>query len=571
MPKEIELPDGSIAEFPDDMPDDAISTVLRQQFPSDSDPTEPPATPGPSMPRQQPPRPPTSIGGEESARQSPLQKLLSSGLMGPSDLEDPVGRDVSNILKGAVKGVGQLAFGAGEAIREGGRRVGLVEDEEPLTDRISGARRKRSLGERIRGTQEALGLKPEGTAQSIGAFAGKAVPAFATGGTSLVPQLAASAALSGGQTALEGGEGRDIALSTVLGAGGPVAGKVLGRLAPKLSAAAVEQYKRALHATTRKGKIATGAAGQGLKGKDIVPELLRRRVSGSLEDLAAKGEQLSGEAGEAIEGAYKTAAGAGKKVDTDKLIQELDTLKASFTAPAKDQAAAFRLAGDDPQKLMLAQQGRVVVDDAAFEKMSQLQAKLDSLSPDPHTIWQFRKSLDDVVRSSGGFEKAVSPKVAAGIAKNARAVIQKELMKANPDLARLNAEYGLWEDLQQIASETALRQTGQQGSRGWLARAAGGVVGAILGTGGGPVTQAAAAAGTSSVMGRLANMVSSPRWRTVSAVQKAKIADLMSSGKTQELADYLGRIAGTTAGRVSMDIRTGVENKRRSRDLSQKL
>lgn len=32
MPIEVELPDGSIAEFPDGMPDDQINAVLQRQF-----------------------------------------------------------------------------------------------------------------------------------------------------------------------------------------------------------------------------------------------------------------------------------------------------------------------------------------------------------------------------------------------------------------------------------------------------------------------------------------------------------------------------------------------------------
>jgi len=41
MAKEIELPDGSIAEFPDSMDDASIKEVLRKKFPATPAPRQP--------------------------------------------------------------------------------------------------------------------------------------------------------------------------------------------------------------------------------------------------------------------------------------------------------------------------------------------------------------------------------------------------------------------------------------------------------------------------------------------------------------------------------------------------
>lgn len=525
-------------------------------------------TPAPQVPEDAPAPPP------EPARLSWAEKL---GGMIPRGLQELAGEQEQSIMPGresasaseaglraglgtlkneaigALKGLGQLAVGAGEAVREGGRRIGVLEDDEApnLSDLVSGARRKRTLGERIRGTREALGLEAQGPIQELGAMAGKTIPAFVTGGSSLAADLATNAALAGGQTALEGGTPGQVAGSAALGVAGPAVGRLGRAVAPKLARAAVEQYTKALHPTGRAAKA---------EAARIVPELLRRRVSGNLEGLAARGEQLSGEAGEAIEQAYAGASKAVKKINAKALADELEGLKAPFVADAASPMAAFEAAKGNPALADLAQRGKIVLNEPAVAAISDIQDQLRRIKPDPESLWRLRRNLDNIVRATNGFERPLPPQAQAAIARDARAVIQKELTKSSPDLSKLNEEYRLWESLQHVASETALRKTGQQGASGMLARAAGGAAGgAIGGIPGAFVGQG--------VTKQLTDIVSSPRWRTVSAVQKAKIADLLAKGANEELARYLSRIVAVSATRPTQ----GVEQARRRRSVAQGL
>jgi hypothetical protein len=91
-------------------------------------------------------------------------------------------------------------------------------------------------------------------------------------------------------------------------------------------------------------------------------------------------------------------------------------------------------------------------------------------------------------------------------------------------------------------------KTGQQGARNWLARGVGGVVGGAVGglAGGGGGALGGAMVGQA-VTNQLAEAMTSPLWRTVSAVQKAKLARLLTSGKPEAAVNYLGRLMASAS------------------------
>ncbi len=478
--------------------------------------------------------------------------------------------DLKNLGIGAAKGIGQLAVGAGETVRHVGQKQeellpgsskvvpfspGAYADIGRQVAELTGeappeAPPDQSLSQRIRGSQETLGVNPEGTAQEIGAGIARAAPALATGGGGLVPQMVGGATQMAGLATLEGATPGEAAGVGAFGAAGPALGKLAGKVGKKLSYKAVEQYRKALHPTTRATKQ---------EAERIIPELLRRRVSGNLETLGALGESESATVGRQIGRSYREATRAGKTLDPVKIADELEQFKAPFVGDAASQQAAFQAAGNDPTKLALAMQGKVILNDQAVQKISEIQDLLRTVKPDPDNLWKFRKNLDNIVKASNGFSRPLPPQVGASIAKDARAVFQKELTKAVPDVEALNREYQLWQSLEHVASETSQRKIGQQGARGMLARGSGLVAGGVLGGIPGAVAGPELAAGIS-------GFVTSPRWRTVSAVQKARLADFLAHGDTQGAIAFLTKVMGQqVAG--PRDYATEVESARRRHSL----
>jgi hypothetical protein len=520
--REIELPDGSIGEFPDEMDDESIAGVLRQQFggpqPQPGAPTVPQAPPQP-ISAPVPPSAPASV----APGRHPLAQFGDTAL---------------DFLSGAGKGLGQLAAGAGETIRHAGRAAGVL-SEDPGAE-------GQPLSQRIRGQRAAFGLEPEGGAQTAGAFVGKAAPAFATGGAGLLPAMATSAGLSAGQATIEGATPGEAAVSGAVGAAGPLAAKAVKWGGGKLADAAIDQYRKALNPTTRATKI---------EASQIIPELLKRRISGSLEQLAEQGKATASQVGGKIARAYESSK---KAVDPVRLADELEQLKTPFVG-----AAAEGL-----------EQGKTVLNETAVKAIGDIQDLLRTIKPDAANLWKLRKNIDNIVQSTNGFTRPLTPGAAAAVARDARAVIQKELSKAVPNVEKLNDEYRLWKSLSHVAGETALRKTGQQGLQGWMARGVGGAIGTVVGglTGGMGGGVAGAMIGQQATKA-VSDLVASPAWRTVSAVQKNRIANLLMSDKTEELLNLVGRLTGVAATRSDgpRDYKADVEAARRRREIASQV
>jgi hypothetical protein len=149
--REVELPDGSVGEFPDEMSDDAIAAVLRKQFPPTAAPAEtapiaapvaaPVPTPAPSFREQvgQDYAPPKSVG--EALLYAPgrligMPPSVQRGMMkGAANTVQGLGRAVaSGFGRGELSPEQQAAFdpstfgigaqGAGEMVGKGAEQVG---------------------------------------------------------------------------------------------------------------------------------------------------------------------------------------------------------------------------------------------------------------------------------------------------------------------------------------------------------------------------------------------------------------------------------------------------------------
>lgn len=169
----------------------------------------------------------------------------------------------------------------------------------------------------------------------------------------------------------------------------------------------------------------------------------------------------------------------------------------------------------------------VQVDDATVANAGKLQDIIRELGPDvsPQSLNRVRQIWDSKVAQGGGYlGKTLSEGSMLDAQREGANAIRGVLAADNPDLAKLNAEFHFWRQVGDVAGATAERQTGQQGP---LARIFSPMLGAgaALAHGGGT----AEAIGTAAVMSAANEVIHSPYFRTFSAVQKARLADAISS------------------------------------------
>jgi hypothetical protein len=194
--------------------------------------------------------------------------------------------------------------------------------------------------------------------------------------------------------------------------------------------------------------------------------------------------------------------------DADAVAQSLEAMKS---------AKEFVVAGKPVNK-------------AAIKKIDELKDIVTQWGPKapPDVLWKVRKSFDDIV--GGGFGQELTRGTAKAITRDSRAALQKELNKADPSIESLNAVYGLYEGLRKVTTATLKRETGQKKSVE-IGLSVG--AGALLGQG---------YLEDSATFSVLTWLIRTPRWRTVSAVQKYRLADLLSRGDTQGVLSLASRL-----------------------------
>lgn len=461
--------------------------------------------------------PPWEVDDVEGMPEPPKPKVKPKALPQEKPTLGGVLSEVPGVLgdyaTGAAKGVGRLARGFVQLDPfRPNAAIGMAAD----------VFRKQKAEE----IDQRLGLKAKGGVQE----AGGAIPYLA----STAQGGLANAAVAGVGSLLETMDPAEAAKSAALGG-------AAGKLAPlatkwggKLMGSAVNQYEKALHPTTRAAKVDTAR---------IVPELLKRRISGSLEDLTEMGTAKSNEFGQKIASAYSKSP---KTVDATQIADDLERLKTPFIGKSSQGAP-------------------VVMDDAAVGRIDEIQSKLREFGSalPPEELWKYRQVLDRVVKASGGFTKELSKESAAEISRGARQAVQKELSKAVPNVQKLNAEYHLWESLQDIATETGIRKTGQQGLPGMLARGAGAVTGGAVGAMvGGPYAGVAGTVAGAQATKKVADLMATPAWRTTSAVTKARVADFLRRGDVQSALGFLTRAVTATAASSASPTRKSATRKR---------
>lgn len=269
MPIEVELPDGSIAEFPDGMSDDAISSVLRKQFGTGG----PPITDLPAVQAL-----PPDFSEVTSSVSSTADGRQADGWMAG------VPRDLAFGARSVLQGIGSLlgavggdALGALET-KVTGRPVASFRDNAATLGDALGLPKAQTSGDRVLGD---IGEALTGTALTLGGGgalgASRAVAptlARAAPAPQLAPTLGERAAevltaqpILQTASAATGAGASSAARESGAGALGQAAAGVLGGLAP---ASITAGAPAALRGAFRGGEANRQALGDAIRDFDVL-------------------------------------------------------------------------------------------------------------------------------------------------------------------------------------------------------------------------------------------------------------------------------------------------------------
>ena len=314
------------------------------------------------------------------------------------------------------------------------------------------------------------------------------------------------------------------------GVGGAVGGAVqagVPAVAGGLKKAAVSQYAKVMRPAGNKAKEVAA---------EHIPEVLgsgyKAAFGASREGLEEKFSARADEIGKQLQAEYaKLDATTQTKLkpiydDFSKWVE-----KNAFTKSGtiKDQA----------------------IFEAGLKKMDELKNALGPYlgTAPPSTVWEVRQAIDKYVYKNG-LTPDEAVQAAAMTRRGAADAIRTELNSQHPTLAKLNNSFHLWRSMADLMQRNVTSEVGKF----QFARNAGMVgrflMGASIGGGtayhqGGTPWEVGGAAVA------LGIAFESPAWRTVSAVSKAKIANLLEKGDGQAAADLAARLTGATVKEAS--------------------
>lgn len=294
----------------------------------------------------------------------------------------------------------------------------------------------------------------------------------------------------------------------------PAVAKLGGKAAGVLKDSAFRQYSKVIGATTKENKILS---------EKVVPELLDRRVTAmSRSGLEAKAENLATSADTALEAGYASLP-QDAKVQMIPVLKQIDRAKAKLTVEGTDEVVR-----QDMYKALDKVQQQVLNIAGGSKKVSPLAPEVSVA-----TARSARQQFDNAVKAKTKiFGKTGKETALLAAEKEAGNSYRAELAKEYPDIAELNKEFHLWQTVKDLVGETNLRTASQAKPLGErLFGVAGAAGGLAHGLSGGLAHGAGEAAIAGTALAVLHKLVTSTAWRTVSAVQKNRLADLLASGK----------------------------------------
>ena len=279
-----------------------------------------------------------------------------------------------------------------------------------------------------------------------------------------------------------------------------------------LKTAAQKQYTQALAPTKERFKQ---------QAAKVIPGLIERKVvAATREGLHAKvGEKLA-TAGDDLEKALAEVP-KNARVGLRGVITSLGKYKNQFTVVEGGK--------------------RTIIDEVAYTNVQKIQDLLkqfgDTISYE--SLRKTRMILDDIVTKGGrAFGRTLEEGSRVDATREAANAIRGELAKKFPNVAKVNAEYSFWKNVDEILEETIKRTRPHAEPLGeQVAEVAGGAAGFVSGAG-------------KAVIGALTfkyikKILTSTGYRTLSAVAKDRIADLIAQGKFGAANEIIRRIGIT--------------------------
>lgn len=526
MPK-VHLPDGRVVNFPDSMSADAIQGAMRRLT---AQPT--PAT-TPVAPQAAPPvqaqRPPMPAAGRGTA----------------IDLARSY-----DAARGAGAGAASTIYHGGDLLRQGWNAVAPQSME---TERV------------INQPAVQAAMTPPSSGAGRAGFAAEQAAEFLIPSTRIAramrgaPVARAMAAEGGAAAALSAAQGGDPVTAGAFGAAGPVLSRGTAqipgvqRAAGALRESAEQRVAQALGATKERFKAMSAK---------LAPDMLDRGVPGpmgaSRSGLLEQARTKASGFGKAIDVALKGAA--NEPVSTGLILDALNEAKTGFQTTRRMSVA-------DAARQGLAEQARdagggmvdvvITIDPRPVQQLDELQRTIAQLgeSATVEQIVAVRRVWDDVVSRAGGFQHRsggafgvpLAEQTEAWAKREATKSIRKVLAEAQPDLAALNKEYAFWSGLRDVLTVTEKRTQAQQGGlTRTILGGAGATVGAMTGDNASDRMQNAVLGG---LAGRqVMQVVTSPRWRFVSANVRKVLADALMSENPRYVSAALARATAAIGG-----------------------
>lgn len=456
---------------------------------------------------------------------------LAPGQRGWADVTD-IALDTA---LGAAKGVGRTAVG-----------LGRLASAVPGIHQISEAIQPGAFAPGV--AEEGLGLNPTSTPQRVGMTAEQIGEYFlpaskvnqaatAMMGSGVIPRALAEAAAAFGVAKAQGDP--SAGTTAALAGAGPVLGRVaeplIAKAAGALRASGVADVEHAMNPTTRKMKAKT---------ERIAPEVQRRGIVGSIDEVkdAATGQRKA--LGEQIDDALLTAR--DNPVDVRPVRDQALQIKAETENLVRQPDGTSKAVVHDPRKAAQADKMLALLDEYG-----------DSMTTEQAVA--VRRTWDDVVSRAGGYDEKASGAFGvtlddaseAGVVRPLAGRLRKQLAQSNPDVADLNKEFKFWKDLEDVSKATQSRRVGQRGNLVRNVVRAGGMAAgaAVGGPGVGNVAGALLAGETAA---RAERLFSSPKFKLLSAREKGRLADALSSGDKERIGTALGRATAAISGITPM-------------------
>lgn len=310
-----------------------------------------------------------------------------------------------------------------------------------------------------------------------------------------------------------------------------------GMAAPRIAnwarESAERQYGQAINPTKEKAKLIA---------EKTIPGMIKERIWGSLPKLLEKSEQRIRYYGQQIDDVWDSLRMQGGRADIQPLMKRLEDV-------AKEHLMVQTPSGKWVVPEGVSEQGMNELGGIArsLHAASEWDPVLQQQVITTDTLRRLRQIWDEVADKSGAFTKRpgdLQSWVKGMINRYSGDAIRAEVAQALPNLAKINQEFAFGKNMEEIVEQTMTRRVGQQTP---LGRRFAQLQGAMMGGGG--VTSVLGATG----MEQLQRLTSSATWRTLSAVNKDRLADALTKGDKAAAEFYLRKLltaAGPATGTI---------------------